>query len=102
MNSIQSAPQHKRRRLVRELLALLVAVFCGSLASADEPYARGKNYDLQHSKVALSFDLDQRKVIGDVTHTVSILRPGIDKLSFDSVGLQIHTVTVNKAPAKFD
>ncbi len=102
MNSIQSAPQHTRRRRVRELLALLVTVFCWSLANADEPYARSKNYDLQHSKVALRFDLDQRKVIGDVTHTVSILRPGIDKLSFDSVGLQIHTVTVNKASAKFD
>jgi aminopeptidase N len=69
---------------------------------ADEPYARSKDYDLQHSKVALRFDLDQKKVIGDVTHTVSVVRPNTEKLSFDSVGLQIHSVSVNKVPAKFE
>ena len=67
----------------------------------DEPYARSKDYDLQHSKVALRFDLNQKKVIGDVTHTVTPLREGVDKISFDSVGLQIENVKVNRADAKF-
>jgi aminopeptidase N len=69
---------------------------------ADEPYSRTRDYDLQHSKIALRFDLDQRKVIGDVTHTLSILRDNISKVSFDSVGLDIHSVTINKSPAKFE
>jgi aminopeptidase N len=69
---------------------------------ADEPYARSKDYDLQHSKVVLRFDLEHKKIIGDVTHTVSILRSGTEKVSFDSVGLEIQSVKVNKASAKFD
>jgi aminopeptidase N len=82
------------------------AVACMAVAVArlyaDEPYARNRDYDLQHSKISLRFDVDQRKVIGDVTHTLSILRDGTSKIDFDSVGLAIHDVTVNKAPAKFE
>jgi aminopeptidase N len=69
---------------------------------ADEPYARTRDYDLQHSKIVLKFDIDQRKVIGDVTHSVAILRENTTRLSFDSVGLTIQSVTVNKSAAKFE
>jgi aminopeptidase N len=68
---------------------------------ADEPYARRKDYDLQHSRIVMRFEVDQKKIIGDVTHTISVLRDGLDKLSFDSVGLHIQSVTVNKASAQF-
>jgi aminopeptidase N len=68
---------------------------------ADEPYARSRDYDLQHSSVVLRFDLEQKKVIGEVTHTVSPLREGLDKLSFDSVGLQIQSVKVSKSEVEF-
>jgi len=71
-------------------------------ARADEPYARSKDYDLQHSKIALKFDLEQKKVIGDVTHTVSVLKDGTEKIWFDSVGLTIRSVTVNKTAANFE
>jgi aminopeptidase N len=86
---------------------LTLAVFAGiAIASmqlrADEPYARNRDYDLQHSRIALRFDLQQRKVIGDVTHTLAILHDGTSKIAFDSVGLTIQSVTVNKAPAKFE
>jgi len=92
------------RRGLWSLRAMLVcAMLLGSalILRADEPYARNKDYDLQHSKVVLRFDLDQKKVIGDVTHTVSPVREGVDKIVFDSVGLQIQSVKVNKAEAKF-
>jgi len=69
---------------------------------ADEPYARSRDYDLQHSKIVLRFDTDQKKVIGDVTHTLSILRDSTAKIAFDSVNLTIQNVTVNKSPAKFE
>ncbi|GAC1636334.1 MAG: M1 family aminopeptidase [Candidatus Acidiferrum sp.] len=87
-----------RKRLSVAGLACLIAV----AARADEPFARSKDYDLQHSKIALKFDLEQKKVIGDVTHTVSILKEGTEKIWFDSVGLTIASVTVNKAAAKFE
>src|SRR5260221_2696844 len=92
-------------RIRRAILALAgvsaMAVACAHLW-ADEPYARNRDYDLQHSKIALRFDLDQKKVIGDVTHTLAILREGTSKIAFDSVGLTIQSVTLNKAPAKFE
>src|SRR6266699_3422233 len=84
-------------------LAALLAIFIAApKVGADEPYARSRDYDLQHSKIALRFDLDQKKVLGEVTHTVSILRDGSTKIAFDSVVLTIQSVTLNKAAAKFE
>jgi len=83
------------------LLAWVVVLASATMLRADEPYARTKDYDLQHSKVVLRFDLDNKKVIGDVTHTLSPVREGVDEVSFDSVGLQIQSVKVNKSNAKF-
>jgi len=91
---------------VRWVVLALAAVAGMAMAStqlrADEPYARNRDYDLQHSRIALRFDVEQKKVIGDVTHTLAILREGTSKIAFDSVGLNIQSVTVNKAPAKFE
>ena len=101
MKWIRSAGRNKASQRVRVWAIPLFVIVSALGAYADEPYARSKNYDLQHSKVVLRFDLAERKVIGDVTHTVSILRPGIDTLSFDSVGLKIQAVTVNRASAQF-
>ncbi|HEV3419966.1 MAG TPA: M1 family aminopeptidase [Candidatus Acidoferrum sp.] len=71
------------------------------LVRADEPFARSKDYDLQHSKIALRFQPDEKKVIGEVTHSVTLLRDGLENISFDSVGLQIESVGLNKSTAKF-
>jgi aminopeptidase N len=90
------------RYAVMAVAVSLALMFITSLLNADEPYARTRDYDLEHSKIALRFDLDERKVFGDVTHTLSILRDNISKIAFDSVGLDIQEVTVNKAPAKFE
>jgi len=97
------------RRWVRNArcAALGASTFLALLASAtpllsDEPYARTRDYDLQHSRIALRFDVDQKKVLGDVTHTLSILRDGTSTIALDSVGLTIQNVTVNKAPVKFE
>jgi aminopeptidase N len=92
-----------RSTIVLLSFGALLAIFIASFElRADEPYARSRDYDLQHSKIALHFDLDQKKVLGDVTHSLSILRDGTSKIMFDSVGLTIQSVTVNKAAAKFE
>jgi len=92
-----------RERSVLRLGGLCLAVVISAwLLRADEPYARSRDYDLQHSKIALRFDLEQQKVLGDVTHALFILREGTSKVAFDSVGLTIQKVTVNKSPAKFE
>ncbi len=90
------------RWAILTLAAVAGMVIVPTHLRADEPYARNRDYDLQHSRIALRFDLEQKKVIGNVTHTLAILRDGTSKVAFDSVGLTIQTVTINKAPAKFE
>jgi aminopeptidase N len=94
----------KLARLAEVVLAVALALAAGVAlpARGDEPYARSKDYDLQHSKIALKFDVEKKQVIGDVVHSLTILQEGTTKIWFDSVGLNIHTVTVNKAAAKFE
>ena len=89
--------------------SIVASITCFALLSvgtlwmnADESYARSRDYDLEHSRIALRFDVAERKIIGDVTHSLSVLRSGTDRIAFDSVGLQIQSVTLNKAKAKFD
>ena len=81
---------------------LLGALLLASPLRADEPYARNRDYDLQHSRIVLKFDVEQKKVIGDVTHSLSVLRANTSKLVFDSAGLTIQSVLLNKSAAKFE
>jgi aminopeptidase N len=90
-----------RSRSVFLAIAALAIFAAAPPLRADEPYARSRDYDLQHSKIALRFDLEQKKILGEVTHSLAILRDGTAKIVFDSAGLTIQKVTINKAPAKF-
>jgi len=84
--------------------AILCAVWLlsgAALLRADEPFARNRDYDLQHSKIALRFQPEQKKVLGEVTHSLTLLRDGLETVWFDSVGLQIESVRINKSAAKF-
>jgi len=84
------------------LLGLFLVSLCATpVIHADEPFARSKDYDLEHSRIALRFELEQKKVIGDVTHTLTILRD-TERITFDSAGLQIQSVTLNKTAATFE
>ena len=93
---------HRVRTTILILTAAGLLVMATARLKADEPYARNRDYDLQHSKIALRFDVEQKKVIGDVTHSLAILHDGTSKLAFDSVGLSVETVTLNKVPVKFE
>src|SRR5580765_1366366 len=88
-----------RISLAKMLVAMALLLTAARLR-ADEPFARSRDYDLQHSRISLKFDVEQKKVIGDVTHSISILK-STDRIWFDSVGLQIQSVLLNKSAAKF-
>src|SRR4029077_17304965 len=94
--------RHRSRRAFLGLAALLAILIAASQQRADERDASSRVYDLQHAKIALRFHLEQRKVLGEVTHSLSILRDGTAKIVFDSGGISIQKVTVNKAAAKFE
>jgi aminopeptidase N len=100
--TLRNASRYRSRPAFLALAALLAIFIAAPQLRADEPYARSRDYDLQHSKISLHFDLDQKKVLGEVTHSLSILRDGSTKIAFDSVGLTIHSVTLNKTAAKFE
>src|SRR5438046_1004354 len=100
--SLHVADQLRRSLAFPALAVLLTCFLAAPKLLADEPYARSRDYDLQHSKISLRFDLEQKKVLGEVTHSLSILREGTAKIVFDSTGLTIQKVTVNKAAAKFE
>src|ERR1700734_1933132 len=80
---------------------LSAAFVFSAIVRADEPYARSKDYDLQNVKTHLWFDVEQKKVRGEVTETISMLRDGTEKIKFDSVDLTIHNVTLDGKDAKF-
>ena len=79
-----------------------VALLLGVVARADRPYAPSRDYDLQNVRVSLHFDIDQRKVIGDVTHRLSTLRAGVTQLDFDCAELTVSSARVNGKDAAFD
>jgi len=82
-------------------LFLSLALLIPARGRADEPYARSRDYDLQNVKTHLWFDTDQRKVRGEVTHTIAMLRDDVTQIQFDSVELKIATVTLDGEDAKF-
>jgi aminopeptidase N len=100
--SLRKANDHRSRSAFFALAVLLAVFIAAPQLRADESYARSRDYDLQHSKISLRFDLEQKKVLGEVTHTLSILRDGTAKIVFDSAGLTIQKLTVNKVAAKFE
>ena len=75
-------------------LAIMFAAVA-SASRADEPYARSRDYDLQNIRTHLWFDVEQRQVRGEVTESISALRDRVTELKFDSVGLDIKSVTVD-------
>jgi aminopeptidase N len=89
------------RRLRCALLLLAVLAILAPRAFADQPYAPDRDYDLQHARIELRFDVAQRKVMGQVTHTLAALRDGIRQLNFDSVDLNISAVEVDGKTAHF-
>src|SRR6202030_3149161 len=68
---------------------------------ADEPFARNRDYHLQNARIELRFDLDQRQVVGQVTHTITTLKDGLRELDFDSVGLKILSARLDGKDAHF-
>ena len=91
----------RRPRCPCGIVLALAAIFAVA-ARADRPYAPSRDYDLQNVRVSLRFDLDQRKVIGEVTHTLSTLRDGITHLDFDCADLTISSARVNGKDASYE
>lgn len=82
-------------------IILALAAMFAAATRADRPYAPSREYHLQNVRVSLHFDINQRKVIGEVTHTLSALRDGLTHLDFDCADLTILSARVNGKDAAF-
>ncbi|MFZ3214588.1 MAG: M1 family aminopeptidase [Candidatus Acidiferrales bacterium] len=80
---------------------LSLALLIPARGRADEPYARSRDYDLQNVKTHLWFDTDERKIRGEVTHSIVMLRDNVSQIWFDSVNLKIDAVTLDGRDVKF-
>jgi aminopeptidase N len=89
------------KRWVRCGLLLSAVLLFPPRGSSDEPYARSRDFDLRNVRTHLWFDIDQRKIRGEVSESVSALRDDVSELKFDSVDLKIQSVTVDGTVAKF-
>jgi aminopeptidase N len=87
-------------RVTLFLLALCSA-FAQSPFNEKPSYARSRNFDLQHLKLELSFDLTERKILGTATLRMAPLAGDIKELELDSASLDIDAVTVAGQSAKF-
>ena len=83
-------------------VAFLAFLALGAPGRADEPFAPSRDYDLQHSTIRLAFDTDHRKIFGDVTHRVAMLRDAASRIVFDCVALRIDSVTLDDQPALYE
>jgi aminopeptidase N len=83
-------------------IVLAIAALFAAAARADRPYAPSRDYHLQNVRVSLRFDLDQRKVMGEVTHTLFSLRDGLTHLDFDCSELAISSARVNGKDTTFE
>ena len=102
-SSGRPAPRRLPARQSFTAIAVLLAVlFFAGPGLADRPFAPPRDFDLQHSTIRMSFDADHRKIFGDVTHRVSMLHDGADRVTFDCVGLHMDSVTLDGSPARFE
>lgn len=91
------------RKMARRAAGLAtLGLLCAGGLRGDEPYARDRNYHLEHARISLRFDIERRKIFGEVTHRVTALRDGVTRIDFDSVNLTISAVSIDGRPAKFE
>ena len=83
-------------------LTLLAFPLLAQIPYTEKPsYARSHDFDLQHVKLELSFDLPAHKLLGTATLRVAPLAGDVRELALDSAGLDIESVTVAGRSATF-
>jgi aminopeptidase N len=84
------------------ILALLVAsAFAQNPYNEKPSYARSRDFDLQHLKLELAFDLPAQKLMGTATLRMSPLSGDLRELTLDSASLNIESITVSGRPLTF-
>ncbi len=98
---VSHSSKRVRSAISAAAIVIVSLILSASIGRADQPYAPSRDYDLQHVKTSLRFNLEERRVIGETTQNLAALRDGVTQFGFDSAQLEIQSVTLNGQPAKF-
>src|SRR5580704_4526714 len=80
---------------------LLASAFAQNPYNEKPSYARSRDFDLQHLKLELAFDLPAQKVLGTATLRMSPLSGDLREVTLDSAALDIESITVSGRPLTF-
>ncbi len=80
---------------------LLIPAFAQNPYLEKPTYARSHDFDLQHLKLDLSFDLAAQRVLGTATLRVAPLAGDLREIALDSSDLAIDGITIAGKPAAF-
>lgn len=95
--------------LKRLIIALLLAASLPAPAPAQNlaPDPLGyvspsRDFDARHVRVDLDLDVRGGRISGSVTHTIKAIKPGVDLIRLNCVGLDVSQVEIDGKPATFE
>lgn len=90
-------------RMTQKYIAHILAVTLISAAEIPFKPTPDRVYDIHHTRIELTVDLEEEFVQGRVTHSLSPYSENLSSLSFDCADTQVHRVVLNgKTPIDFD
>jgi aminopeptidase N len=72
------------------------------LAGSQMHYARSKDFHTEHMKLELSFDFEKRRILGQVSITLSAMIDGLRRVELDGVELLVKGVAIEGKELEFD
>ncbi len=72
-----------------------------SLGDSFTPDLGNTGYDVQHYHLQLAIDPGERRIEGRATLQAQTTRPNLRQISLDFIGFEIHSLTVDGAPAAY-
>jgi hypothetical protein len=83
-------------------LILFLSLFSNVFSQTVPEPERVRTYDVKHISMNISFDWDQKMVIGDVTTTIVPLTNGMTSFEVDAVAFDIKSIMVLDIPLRYD
>ena len=83
-------------------LILFLILFSNAFSQTVPKPERERTYDVQHISMNISFDWDQKMVIGDVTTTIVPLADGMTSFEVDAAAFDIESIMVMDIPLDYN
>lgn len=88
--------------MMKYTLVIFLILYTNVFSQTVPEPERIRTYDVKHISMNISFDWDQKMVIGDVTTTILPLTNGMTSFEVDAVAFDIKSIMVLDIPLKYD